>query len=619
MNKLPHYRFLRGYAIDPSFSTKLSTVVANEVVYKLKWEDLEKGPSGEYLEVVDHDPASSCYYTKVDLNDIYCLSQQGLEPSEGNPQFHQQFVYAVVMKVIHQFEKALGRKVHWSSRLVKNTDKSFTEEYIPQLRIYPHAIRQQNAFYSPEKKALLFGYFRSNQKWTGINTPNTAIFTCLSPDIVAHEATHAILDGIHPRFDEPTNADVLAFHEGFADIVALLQRFTFKELVISQLSSSRGKIDSENSVLGEMAIQFGQSKSSSSRSLRNAIGKEDENGKWIPYIPNPNDYATKSECHERGALLVAAIFDTFLNLYNFNVADLLRIASDGTGIMAMGDFPPDLINRLAEEACDIANHLLEVCIRALDFCPPVDITFGEYLRALITADYDYAVEDSNRYRITLLDSFRKFGIIPRNVNTISIESLRWQSPKMTNTLKDFSKHLTDKYKFQFYEIANESNRKEIFEKSAILRKDIHGVVSDWNLQFRDELLNCFGLKLGLIEYQVDGNIYTSNLKKFEVHMVRPIIRTTKSGEKLHLMLIGLHQKAKVIVNNEELKFRGGSVIVIDIINFEIKYIIKKHINSNTRFNRVLNYKMDNDQIDTYPLHIDSLNIDKEPFALIHGL
>ncbi len=30
--------------------------------------------------------------------------------------------------------------------------------------------------------------------------------------------------------------------------------------------------------------------------------------------------------------------------------------------------------------------MLNTCIRALDYCPPVDITFGDYLRAIITAE-----------------------------------------------------------------------------------------------------------------------------------------------------------------------------------------------------------------------------------------
>ena len=57
------------------------------------------------------------------------------------------------------------------------------------------------------------------------------VFTCLSHDIVAHETTHALLDGLHPRYQEPTNPDVLAFHEAFADIVAMFQHFTLPEVL----------------------------------------------------------------------------------------------------------------------------------------------------------------------------------------------------------------------------------------------------------------------------------------------------------------------------------------------------------------------------------------------------
>ena len=35
--------------------------------------------------------------------------------------------------------------------------------------------------------------------------PGGMTFTCLSHDIIAHETTHAILDGMHRRFGNPTN------------------------------------------------------------------------------------------------------------------------------------------------------------------------------------------------------------------------------------------------------------------------------------------------------------------------------------------------------------------------------------------------------------------------------
>src|SRR5712664_4193015 len=74
----------------------------------------------------------------------------------------------------------------------------------------PHALREANAYYSPRKKAILFGYFQSGSSRSG---ESTTVFSCLSHDIIAHEVTHALLDGMHRRFAEPSNSDVLAFHE----------------------------------------------------------------------------------------------------------------------------------------------------------------------------------------------------------------------------------------------------------------------------------------------------------------------------------------------------------------------------------------------------------------------
>src|SRR5262249_4657873 len=275
------------------------------------------------------------------------------------------------------------------------------------LRIYPHALRARNAFYSPERKALLLGYFTATDLDAGTALPGGMIFTAVSHDIIAHETTHALLDGLHRRFRAPTNPDVFALHECFADILALFQHFTLPEALSPQIQATRGDLEKQN-LLGQLAVQFSQA-TGRFGALRDYIGKivevpdeSDPTGKtmkkvWVRNQPKRSDYEDAVEAHDRGAVLVAAVFDAFLQIYRRRTADLLRLATGGTGILPDGAISTDLVNRLAREASKVAGHVLTICIRALDYCPPVDIRFGEYLRALITADVDVVPNDKLDY------------------------------------------------------------------------------------------------------------------------------------------------------------------------------------------------------------------------------
>src|SRR5215471_6088434 len=60
---------------------------------------------------------------------------------------------------------------------------------------------------------FFFGYF--------MGSDGKLVFTCLSHDVVAHETTHALLDGLRKRYMERSTPDQAAFHEGFADVVAV--------------------------------------------------------------------------------------------------------------------------------------------------------------------------------------------------------------------------------------------------------------------------------------------------------------------------------------------------------------------------------------------------------------
>ena len=119
------------------------------------------------------------------------------------------------------------------------------------------------------------------------------------------------------------------------------------------------------------------------------------------------------------------MFDAFVLIYESRVSDLRRIATGGTGVLPAGDIHPDLARRFADEASKAAQHVLTICIRALDYLPPVDMTFGDYLRALITADMVIVPDDSKRYRLAFIEAFRNHGIYPLDVRSLGEDSLRW--------------------------------------------------------------------------------------------------------------------------------------------------------------------------------------------------
>src|SRR5262249_32730884 len=101
----------------------------------------------------------------------------------------------------------------------------------------------------------------------------------------------------------------------------------------------------------------------------------------------------------------------------------------GTGILPRGEIAPDLVHRFAQEASDLASQFLLMCVRALDYCPPVDLNFGDYLRALITADSDLVPSDPWGYRVAIAESFRRRAIFPKYLATFGEETLLWRGPE----------------------------------------------------------------------------------------------------------------------------------------------------------------------------------------------
>ncbi len=619
---LPTRRLLRGFAFDPSLATKLETALVSEILYKIPWEqNLRPGPVGEYVEVVDYDPPSQCFYAPVDLNAPHVLAQNGLQPSEGNPQFHQQMTYAVAMTTIDRFERALGRKAFWADRLEIAPGERPESRFIPRLRIYPHALRMANAYYSRNKGSLLFGYFPATEDRSSGQFPGGMVFTCLSHDVIAHETTHALLDGFHEHFMEATNPDVLAFHEAFADVVALFQHFTFPEVLRHQIARTRGDLRSEN-LLAQLAAQVGFARGTHG-ALRDAIGRFDrETGKWVRHTPDPMAYDHVKQVHARGAILVAAIFDAFLSIYQNRSRDLLRLASGGTGVLAQGDLHPDLVNRLAQEAAKAAGHVLNMCIRALDYCPPVDLTFGEYLRALITADMDLMQEDEHHYRVAFIEAFRRRGIYPRDVRTLSEDSLRWARPgeeqegapgESERMLAHFIKSIG--LREQVDKLRYLATREQIWGETRKIRAALHQAIQ--GQVAKAELLQRL-TGLALAEFQAPPNVSVrrDGHPVFTVQALREARRLGEDGRILNQVFITLLQKERVVHEGNEHVIRSGSTIVLDLETQKVSYVIGKGLNDQKRILRTIAFREGEDGAHSLAAtYFDGTN---EPFAALHN-
>ena len=435
----PTERPLKVYAFDPS----AGHLMGNMMSISLNYEKLAPGPVGKKLAVVDFDGSNNTYYEPVDLDDPRILIRGGIDPSESDPRFHQQMVYAIAAETLQRFETALGRHIHWR---IGERGANRAHDGIPMLLLMPHAMYQANAFYSPKARGILFGYFRASMTQPGKNFPGQTIFTCLSHDIIAHEMTHAIIDGIREYFTEPSNIDVAAFHEGFADIVALFRHFSHKEVLLDTLRKTGGRLYvdyekpeasfgqrddtrhagtkqpvieaqmSEANPLIQLAQQFGQA-TGMRAGLRQALGTP----------PNSDDIKNKIEPHDRGSIFVAAIFSAYFTIYVNRTENLFRIYRAGSGANDRQDLPGPLADMLAAAASRTATDFFTVCVRALDYCPPVDITFGDFLRALITAHYETDPADPENIRDVFMQAFRLRGIVAESAKFFSEDALRWDA------------------------------------------------------------------------------------------------------------------------------------------------------------------------------------------------
>jgi hypothetical protein len=375
-------------------------------------EELAPGPWGYRVQVIDYDSSTGSLFKprKYDglADDPFARATD--KQLLSDPTFHAQNVYAIVMRTLARFEYALGRRVSWSFQG-------------HQIKVAPHAFADANAFYSKEDEGLFFGYFPGR---------SGNVFSCLSHDVVAHETTHALIDGLRERYTDPSSPDQAAFHEGFADVVALLSVFALPEVVKAVVdlpaggeapapgSRRNGELVSvkaltpdalRRSALLGLAKQMGQEMSAvRGHALRQSA--------LLDPSPDHLEEDEFQEPHRRGEILVAAMMNAFLAVW----AGRLK---------ALGQVTPGHLDRarVVEEGAGAADYLLTMAIRALDYSMPVHMDFRDYLSALLTADHEIRPDDSKyEFRRHLRESFKAYGIEPSS-RGVDGEPGVWLPPK----------------------------------------------------------------------------------------------------------------------------------------------------------------------------------------------
>jgi len=327
------------------------------------------GPTSARVTVVDYN---------ADLERVF-EPVQPLKSGEGfnvgrrtplhNLKFHQVNVWAVVTRtlLILEHERVFGRRIPWAFDSAR-------------LTILPHAGYWENAFYDRGTGALHFFYFEGRD--------GEPVYTCLSHDIITHELGHAVLDGLKPYYNEITSPATAGFHESFGDATALTAALSHRPIVV-EVAGRRDVVAHDNIISG-IADQFGAAVADSDygavshdylRSARNRLTMDDVKG--------------VTEEHAYSEVLTGTYYDVLQALYEQDLAR--RLAKAGL------DKPDGGIRvRALMRAAEVTGRMM---LRALDYCPPVDIDYLDYAQAVVKADSVAYPLDERGYRATVKRAF----------------------------------------------------------------------------------------------------------------------------------------------------------------------------------------------------------------------
>jgi hypothetical protein len=332
---------------------------------------LADGPTSARVAVVDYDNDTNLL-AKPAVWDPEAQEFVGAQNRQSYA-FHQVNVWAVVQNTLDFFEDptVMGRRIPWGfdgNRII----------------VIPHAGVTQNAFYNRDGKCLQFYYFKSGQE---------TVYTCLSHDIVAHETGHAVLDGIRPYYYRLSSVQTTAFHEFIADLTAILSALRINGIrrAIAKLSDEyheskkdgmRGDIWNDDIICNlaeqfaakEVEEKYGDSQRFYLRTAKNQTNME--------------DIANSLEPHDCSQVMTGAMFEI--------LARITKMLSE---------------KQTTKQALwNATQQVNSMAFRALDYCPPVDIQYSDYVQALLKVNAVAYPTDPNNYKEWLPEVFKSRGL-----------------------------------------------------------------------------------------------------------------------------------------------------------------------------------------------------------------
>lgn len=377
--------------VDLVFITVDKTVLARRkgVRKTQKWrrndwqEPLLDGPVGRRVAVVDIDPKTGALAPGAVFE----------RPAKGRAHFDtdaselalmQVSVFTTVLRVLDLFEEAeaLGRRVKWA----------FSGE---QLLVVPRAGEWANAFYDRESRSLQFFFFTPDADADLPKKKRRTIYTSLSPDIVAHEAGHAVLDAIAPDLYDAVTPQALAMHEAIADLIAAFFTFEINHLREQVMKATGGDLAKANE-LGWIAEEFGSELESGGahylRSLYTSAHLDQKRG--------GEDFISSVEPHDLSVVLSGAIFQVLIDECHLQRTKIAK-AEKKTEFSASG--------KALYKAASFVRRML---FRGLDYLPPGDASFADLGRAMVAADAaGFPDPKDERLRQALRKEFKKRGVI----------------------------------------------------------------------------------------------------------------------------------------------------------------------------------------------------------------